>query len=194
MPVDKLHISTSNRSGTDANTVSPKQRRKRRTKAEQLRGEQDRIKFFLLFRTLESEFLPRTVRERFLTVEIAFGCLMGSFSDSKPLPSGPGVLNLEEYCGSLPSKTTGRRRWRTILSGNAISGSSIAVRMTPVIRELVEEFRQQTQRPREKVASWELLPTGERATAATVNTLFLRASRDFWRRCDLLGDESWRPA
>jgi hypothetical protein len=194
MPVDTLHISTSNPSGTDVNTVSPKQRRKRRTKAEQLRGEQDRIKFFLLFRTLESEFLPRTVRERFLTIEIAIGCLMGSFSDSQPLPSGPGVLNLEEYCGPLPSKTTGRRRWSTILSGNTKSGSSIAIRMTPVIRELVEELRKEMRRPRAKVASWELLPLGERATRDTVNALFISASRDFWRRCDLLGDESWRPA
>ncbi len=183
MPVNTQRISASNPSGADVHTPPPTPKRKRRTKAQQLKCEQDRIRFFLLFRTLESEFLPRTVRKRFLTVEIAWGCSMGSFNDAQPLPSGPGVVDLIEYGGPLPSKTTGRRRWRTMLSGNATSGSSIAIRMTPVIRELVEEL-----------PPWELLPFGERATAGTVHVLAIRASQDFWRRCDLLGDDDWRPS
>lgn len=194
MPVNTQRIGASNPSGADVLTPPPTPKRKRRTNAEQLRNEQDRIMFFLLFRTLESEFLPRTVRERFLTIEIAWGCFMGSLNDTRPLPSGPGVVDLNEYGGPLPSKTTGRRRWRAILSGNATSGSSIAIRMTPVIRELVEELRQQTRRPREEVPSWELLSLRERATAGTVNALIERASRDFWRRCDLLGEVDWRPS
>lgn len=161
--------------------------------AEAERSLEKRTKFMLLFRALEGEFLPRTARERFLTVEIAFGCYMNHLADDRPLPACPGVIDLNHSAGSLPVEPTGRRRWHAVLGGKVRIGP-IGVRMTPVVLELIETLREETTRNEEDVNGRKLASIGDRATTKMIAEMLSRADRDYWERCDLVGDETRRPA